>query len=86
MSRRNLNLLTVDAGLILSNGYSRQEHTLEGEVELSNFEEGMSYQVNLLFDLNAMTFTVASETWKEPITFSPDVEDWKDQDGGTLDF
>lgn len=77
---------TVDAGLILSNGYSRQEHTLTGEVELSNFEEGMSYQLNLLFDLNAMTFTVASETWKEPITFSPDVEDWKDQDGGTLDF
>ena len=79
-------LQTIDPSLVLTGGYARQEHTLTQTIDFSGYEAGKTYVLNLVFNLQEMSFTVDTEEWKEPIFFDPEAHDWVKDDDLNLDF
>ena len=71
---------------MLTGSYARQEHTLTQTIDFSGYEAGKTYVLNLVFNLQEMSFTVDTEEWKEPIFFDPEAHDWVKDDNLNLDF
>lgn len=79
---------TIDSSLVLTGGYHREEVTLEAPLIMDALEPGMSYHIELDISFRSLSFKVTSDTWRDPVEiwYDPSVEEWRDKDGGSLDF
>lgn len=74
-----------DSRLVLSGGRSRVKNTVSNTLSGFIFERGKAYAINMLIGMTSVKFTVQVQIWRDPITFSPIVEDWSNG-GSTINF
>lgn len=78
----NYTVQTVDSSLVLTGGYSRQEYTVTATHALNSaLIPGRTYTLNIVITLRGMSFTVDSESWRDPdyIYYDPQVEKWEEK-------
>lgn len=78
----NYTVQTIDSSLVLTGGYSRQEHTVTTTGYINSaLVPGRTYTLRIVLTLQGMSFTVESEPWRDPdyIYYDPSVEKWKEQ-------
>ena len=74
-----------DARLVLSGGRTRVKSTVSKTLSGFRFERGKAYVINMLIGMTSVKFTVQVQNWRDPITFAPIVEDWRNT-GGEINF
>ena len=74
-----------DPRLVLSGGRTRVKSTVSNTLSGFRFERGKAYAINLLIGMTSVKFTVQVQNWRDPITFAPIVEDWRNT-GGEINF
>ena len=74
-----------DPRLVLSGGRSRVKSTVSKTLSGFRFERGKAYAINLLIGMTSVKFTVQVQNWRDPITFAPIVEDWRNT-GSEINF
>lgn len=74
-----------DPRLVLSGGRSRVTSTVSNTLSGFRFERGKAYAINMLIRMTSVKFTVQVQNWRDPITFAPMVEDWRNT-GGEINF
>ena len=74
-----------DPRLVLSGGRTRIKSTVSNTLSGFRFERGKAYVINMLIRMTSVKFTVQVQNWRDPITFAPIVEDWRNT-GGEINF
>ena len=74
-----------DPRLVLSGGRTRVKSTVSNTLSGFRFERGKAYAINRLIRMTSVKFTVQVQNWRDPITFAPIVEDWRNT-GGEINF
>lgn len=74
-----------DPRLVLSGGRTRVKSTISNTLSGFRFERGKAYAINMLIGMTSVKFTVQVQNWRDPITFAPMVEDWRNT-GGEINF
>lgn len=74
-----------DPRLVLSGGRSRVKSTVSNTLSGFRFERGKAYAINMLIGMTSVKFTVQVQNWRDPITFAPIVEDWRNT-GSEINF
>lgn len=74
-----------DPRLVLSGGRTRIKSTVSNTLSGFRFERGKAYAINMLIRMTSVKFTVQVQNWRDPITFAPMVEDWRNT-GGEINF